>query len=472
MNKYPLPDIVTQSDNDVLQSLNTITFKQLEEMTKAFARHSGKRLKAGQWLHDDRPTNRFFSGDVGDFKIMGQGKDSSLFTPFVEKHVFPSGSKIVVLGDIHGDIGSFASVMDHLHHHGYLDDDYHIVEDNFYIVFAGDYVNRLPYSVEVMKLLFHMHEHNIGKVFVLRGNHEFAECNKHFYDMLQLAGHEKESDVYGQESLLEELAYKFDLYFYPDLLYWFDYLPLSCYLGCKDEETGMTNMIQFSHAGFEVGYNAQEFLKSPDDRYQKINTLDRHSAMQKALATDSLSGLNDRVKEVFAYLEGTPMESLAHSYTKPGTIDLSDPQSPYRLKLGTQWNCFLSEDNDIGFSASLKGENLHFGQKMTEYFLSASNTEKTKIVSMVRSHQHRNDSDPKLGLDNKMLDHLHDRHGCVREWDGLVYTLGDSGMRSDAQAFMMITLASDPSKWVVEHFFKRPEEEQFSVEMFRMLGSL
>lgn len=470
MNKYPLPDIVTQSDNDVLKSLNSISFKQLEEATKAFARHSGKRFKAGQWLHDDRPTNRFFSGDVGDYKIMGQGKDSSLFTPFVEKHVFPSGAKIVVLGDIHGDIDSFASIVDHLHHHGYLDDDYHIVEENFYIVFAGDYVNRMPYSVEVMKLLFHLHERNIGKVFVLRGNHEYAECNRYFYEALQHAGHEKESALYGQESLLEELAYKFDVYYYPDLLYWFDYLPLSCYLGCKDDN-GVTNMIQFVHAGFEVGYNAQEFLASSDDRYQKINAIDRHGALQKAL-TSELSGLQDRVKEIFAYLEGTPIEFIAHSYTKPGVVNLSDPQSPYRLKLGTQWNCFLSEDNDVDFAASLKGENLHFGRKMTEYFLNASGSDKAKIVSMVRSHQHRNDCDPKIGLENHMLDHLNNHHGCIRQWDGLVYTLGDSGLRSGAQTFMMITLASDPKKWVVEHFFKRPEEKQFSVEMFRMLGSL
>ncbi|MFH0898089.1 MAG: metallophosphoesterase [bacterium] len=469
MNNYPLPAIVSRSDNEILRNIAPKSFEEFEHATKGFVRQSALRLKAGDWLHDQRPSKQFCSGDVKGFRTWSEKQRATLYTPFVEKHIFPSGAKIAVLGDIHGDIDFFASVVDHLHHHGILDDEYHIVQDDFYIVFAGDYVNRGQFSVEVMMLLFHLHTQNIGKVFVLRGNHEYISCNKHFYETLQ--GHEKvEDDSRGQESLLGEIAYKFDVYYFPDLLYWYDYLPRACFLGCADRSTGKTNMISFCHAGIELGYNSSEFLASTESRYQLLLSLSRYDAVQDILSNNQLRSVHDRIREVFHYLEKSSLESWAQTYTKKDIIDLKDPYKLYRL--GMQWNCFLSEDHDCGFAASLGGQSLQFGQALTKYYFDRSSSENVKIVSMVRSHQHRNDHEPEIGLENTMLDQLIQTYGCVRQWNGLVYTLGDSGMRIGYQSFMTITLAEKAEKWTVEHFFKRPEEKQFSVETFKMLGSL
>ncbi len=466
-NDYPLPSIVKNSKDDFLQKLKNLSYESLEEATKAFVRQSGLRLKAGNWLFDERPGEAFCQGDVGDFKILEEQKVSSLFTPYVEKHLIPSGSKVIVFGDLHGDIESFVTILQHLQREGYIDDEYQLTSDDYYIVFIGDYTNRGPFSVEVMMLLFHLYSCNIGKVFLLRGNHEYAICNRFMYQRFQEEGREV-----GQETLLGELASKFDLYYFPDLLYWYDYLPLACYLGCVDEETGKNNMIQFCHAGLEVGYNPESLLVSEEARFQKITKLNRYNALQKIKNEKELEHLYKNIKEVLGSLEGTDMQKLAHTYGKQGGIDFNDSHSPLRFKFGMQWNNFFTEDDDAGFTASLQKKNMYFGREITEYFLKKWGGPKANLLSIVRGHQHLNEFHDEMNLKSNMLDRIKAEKGCARQWDGMLYTLGDMGMVTGYQSFAIVTMKSKVEKWKLEHFFKRPEEKQFTSESYKMLGAL
>jgi len=255
------------------------------------------------------------------------------------------------------------------------------------------------------------------------------------------------------------------------LLYWYDYLPLSFYLGCKDEGTGITQYIQLCHAGLEVGFSPQQLLMSPDARFQKINTLNRYNAMQKLKSAPSLKHLQSRISEVFNYIKDTEMGDVALTYLQEGAIDFSSPQSPCKTRLGMQWNNFLTNENDdIGIAASIQHKSMFFGSEITDYFLKHWSTESINLLSIVNSHQHFNAFNEKLGLSSDMVSALRDQQGCVKLSEGSVYTLGDSGVVSGYHSFIMIDIATDKKEWQVNHFYKEVNGESFERTPFKMFG--
>jgi len=469
MDDYSLSPIVETCSDTIKKVIKSSSYKSLEIAAQKFVRQSALRLKAGKWLYDVLPNEAYLSGEVGDFKILEEVKVSSLFTPFVEKHVFDPGSEVAVISDLHGDIHALLSILQELVALGYLDDQYQVIRDNFYIVFLGDYTNRGFFSVETMALLFHMHGLNIGKGLLLRGNHEYAVCNKHMYEYFSEIGKEEAGE---QETLLSEFARKFEVYYYPDLLYWYDYLPLACYIGCKNSVSGVTNFATFCHAGIEVGFNPQQFLVTQGSRFDIISRLNRYNAMQKVLEEKTLESLRERIHNVFEYCKEKELHAFMQTYMKKGLIDFTNPQSPRRVRLGMQWNNFLTEQNDsIGFAASIARHNILFGRLLTQYFLDAWGTDNVHVKTVVRGHQHLNEHDEAIGLDNNMLDTLIAQKGCVRQWDGLVYTLGDSSMTTGYHTFLVMTLNDDVDKWSVQHFFKKAEKEKFDHTSYAMFGS-
>ena len=52
--------------------------------------------------------------------------------------ILPANSKIVVLGDLHGNFGSLQSHLASLYQDGLLDDQFHL-KPNCYVVGLGDY---------------------------------------------------------------------------------------------------------------------------------------------------------------------------------------------------------------------------------------------------------------------------------------------------------------------------------------------
>jgi len=82
----------------------------------------------------------------------------------------PEGKKVTVVGDLHGQLFDF----DHMLGLAGLPS-----EDNTFL-FNGDFVDRGPWSVEVMLMLAAFKVWKPDKVFMNRGNHE-AEMANHFY---------------------------------------------------------------------------------------------------------------------------------------------------------------------------------------------------------------------------------------------------------------------------------------------------
>lgn len=457
-----LPFSIKNSPAKMLKELRSITYAKMEKAAKMFVRQSALRLKAGDWLNGVEPSKPFLAGDIGNFKILTEADAETLFTPYVEKYSFEPGSEIAVIGDLHGDLEGLVAVLEHFRVRGYLNNEYLIERQNFYMVFIGDYTNRSKHSVEVMLLLFLLHRQNVGSIFLLRGNHEYAMCNKDLYEKYIAQGLDE------RETLLGELAQKLEVYYYPDFLYWYDYLPLALYFGCSDA-TGVTRYVQLAHAGIEMGFNPKAFLQNDAVRFQKITQLDRHTALENLLQDPAFADLHDQIRKVFRYLSHYEKSTdLAATYLEKDPVEMNHPHSPLFLRLGLQWNSFLSQDHDVGISASLNQRNIYLGQALTRYFMNQASGEKEKLIAILRGHQHYNDYDENISLHADMLDKIIANNGLSRQWDGSVYTLGDLGFKTGYQSFVLMTMAAEQADWKMQHFFKKPGHEIFQENEFPM----
>ncbi|MEM2940704.1 MAG: metallophosphoesterase [Thermoproteota archaeon] len=77
-----------------------------------------------------------------------------------------NGERILVVGDLHGDLESCVNALKHADRLGETKN-----------VFLGDYVDRGLYQSGVINLLLNRKKDNPDKIFLLRGNHETPSMN-------------------------------------------------------------------------------------------------------------------------------------------------------------------------------------------------------------------------------------------------------------------------------------------------------
>jgi diadenosine tetraphosphatase ApaH/serine/threonine PP2A family protein phosphatase len=86
-----------------------------------------------------------------------------------EPSVVKLTGKVIVVGDIHGDLKSLVRIFDTL---GY--------PDSRRFVFLGDYIDRGHYSCEVLILLYSLKILYPTNLYLLRGNHEIDFMTEHY----------------------------------------------------------------------------------------------------------------------------------------------------------------------------------------------------------------------------------------------------------------------------------------------------
>ena len=451
------------------KKIKEMSFEVVDEAACRFVHSVGLRFKAGDWLHGNMPHSTMLEGDVTEFKFFEDNHTTTHFTPFVEKVVVPPGSKICVLGDVHGDLEYVIDVLEDLQRQGFIDKEYHCIDPSVYLVFLGDYTNRNHNSIEVMLLIFYLYRHNLGRVFLLRGNHEYAISSRVVYDLYQnfLSDRSGDEAVHRQsainkDALIAEMGRKFSMYQFPNLLYWFDFLPLAAYIGCYDESAQQVQYISLCHGGIEPGYDAAPFLSS-ESRFELIQSLDRSVAIQNLIDHKIVSNAATTIDHMFGRLRDIGMQGFVETFTgSNNVVDLTQQHNPRRLRLGMQWNSFLTGNNtEIPFASSQRHRNFLFGRELTEYFFEQDAARGHRVVSMIRGHQHLDDLDEAAGLDSPMLSQLREQKGIVRQWGGMVHTMGDGGSATGWQAFMVVTTGKALSEWKSQHHFRMNVKKQF-----------
>lgn len=86
--------------------------------------------------------------------------------------LIPKDTKIIVVGDLHGDLQTLKTLCYEWIKTGILKKDFSINKD-YCFVFLGDYADRGDHGTEVFDFILRLFLKNTHRVFLLRGNHEF-----------------------------------------------------------------------------------------------------------------------------------------------------------------------------------------------------------------------------------------------------------------------------------------------------------
>ena len=391
-----LPNLLLSLANKTQNSAPEISLDQFKQLISEYTHNAVQELVSSPWLGKN-PFNKSFLNNSGEHSV----------TPFAHKLTVPSGSKIAFFGDLHGNREALLKIIFHLQKQGYLDQDLHIAQQNFYMIFLGDYVDRGAHGVEVLSMLLALKSLNPNKIFLVRGNHEDRLLNT----------------VYGFK---QELKTKYPHITQDDLndvFRVYDCMPSVLYLGSGDTH----DFIQCCHGGMEIGYSPQALLSMPHQHaYHAIKSVARIEAVRELP-----SFLKQEVIKKIPQQEITNFEPLEP--TKPCT-------------LGFLWNDFIERPEN--YSSALidyaQGRGWVFGKQLTAHLLTKQSSQNIRIRAVFRAHQHH----------GGMLKMLQQEKGIVTLWDGMVHTFLTAPLPKLDFSYVslgILTTAADYKNWSLEH---------------------
>ena len=97
------------------------------------------------------------------------------YSDYIIKETVNKDTNIIFIGDIHSSLHSFIQLINTLIHDDILNNDYKLKENNK-IVFTGDLIDRGPYGMQILLLLFLLvYVNNKGDIIYIKGNHKTPE---------------------------------------------------------------------------------------------------------------------------------------------------------------------------------------------------------------------------------------------------------------------------------------------------------
>lgn len=176
---------------------------------------------------------------------------------YLMKMTIHQNSKVAFFGDYHSSLHSLAEcLLDLRNNDFFINEDSWILNENNYIVFTGDLVDRGPYGIECLYLvyqLFILNNSDKSKVIILNGNHEEEEVYKDYGFRLELENQINPNNKERFESLIKKLPLALFLKYEHDTK-WYQF----CH-GAIDEE------IQLSDFFIEFLNNDDNILVIPEE---------------------------------------------------------------------------------------------------------------------------------------------------------------------------------------------------------------
>ena len=318
---------------------------------------------------------------------------SEICTPYAQKLIIKPEAKVAFHGDLHGDIHALNEFIRYLQANNYMQD-FKVIQNDFYLIFLGDYTDRGYYGAEVWYTIMRLKLANPDRVYMVRGNHEDHMINDRYGFTTEL-----QIKFSNKTACAQEL---YNLY---------NFLPVVLYLGSGTDTE--TNYLQCCHGGLELGFDPRPLFldKRPTLKtliLQQNRLLDRGSILHQ-LSHANRSAIEQRIP--YYHLNPIRVEQ---------TYDI-----------GFMWNDFII--NTTG-SVSFGPRGWECGKALTHDLLATLSTTNHKLRGVFRAHQHGD-----LDMMNRILNrdhkgHMHDigvgklwtDHEKIKQagalWDGIVCT--------------------------------------------------
>lgn len=352
--KFSLPP------KDVLPLKN---FKQFAEVLEAYFNLSktGPLAQAGAWLGAGLVQPQFLNTDASYFV-----RPAIPFQPFVQRELVPAGTRLLIHGDLHGDIRSLVAWVDWLNRNGYLRD-FRLTRPDTRMVFLGDYTDRGLHGIEVLYTLLRLKVENPDQVWMVRGNHEDVSLAARYGFLAEGRG------KYGAE---------FDA---QRVMRLYDFLPVVLYLGCE------TNAVQCNHGGMEPGFDPRRLLDAPAGvKFQMLGPLNQ----QQFLKTHPEWVADFTVRER-RLMENSLLDFQPESPTVPAVI-------------GFMWNDFSVVRGEPQFDFDPSRAPV-YGEGATKYLLERASGVTRRLQAVFRAHQHAT-------IRNALMRRLLTGKGVYRHW--------------------------------------------------------
>ena len=170
--------------------------------------------------------------------------------------ILPANSKIVVLGDLHGNYRSLQSHVARLYEDGLLDDQFHL-KPNCYVVGLGDYAGDGGQGILVWCTLLKLQENNPDQVFLLCGDHEDAS-------KAQIDGFQQE--WYGTFGGTKKEFCLSELVWLKMLMVWKS-LPKVLLVGLQMPSTQHYEFLMLCHGGFDFTWRPDAFMSKVIEKH-------------------------------------------------------------------------------------------------------------------------------------------------------------------------------------------------------------
>lgn len=126
---------------------------------------------------------------VNDINISYFKREPVKFTTIVH-HIYYQKvciypEKVCIIGDIHSSLSSLCEILLDLKKKKYFKENISKLKDDYYIFFLGDLVDRGPYSIEILCIVFKLKLLNWDNIHIIRGNHENEEQYNHYGLMIE-----------------------------------------------------------------------------------------------------------------------------------------------------------------------------------------------------------------------------------------------------------------------------------------------
>ena len=172
---------------------------------------------------------------------------------FVEKFSIHKDSKTAVIGDIHSGFHSLLQFIFDLNLKGFFEEGTLILKKNSHIIFLGDLVDRGPYSLEILFLVFHLKQLNFDQVHINNGNH-------------------KDFPTYSRCSFTNEIEYQFGIKMedgkdYPFLNNLLKFLPSALYMTFNQKTYHLSHGVVNP---FYAGADENGFFGNKDSRLKEF----------------------------------------------------------------------------------------------------------------------------------------------------------------------------------------------------------